>query len=380
MTVNSAAWDTMYKERRALLAASLRERGIAAARFEDFEHLRSPSVRYLCGHPGDAFLLVSSTGNSVLIPWDVNMARAMSHADEILPYTSFGRNPGKATRAALEWLGIPPGSKVELSSSTPYPSYVDHVAALEEWDLVCQEDGASAKVLSLRARKDPSELEIYVRASALTDRIMDEVEAALRSGDLAREVDVALFIERKALEAEAEGLGFDTIAAGPGRSFGIHAFPSYGAGPFASEGMSILDFGVVVEGYTSDVTMSFFKGKLSPEQERRVELVRQAYDLGVAACGPGVPAREVAQRVDDFFSRHEVVMPHALGHGIGLESHEYPGINLREENSAVLEPGMIVTIEPGLYDPTLGGVRLENDILITELGHRVLTHSRIVRL
>jgi Xaa-Pro dipeptidase len=308
------------------------------------------------------------------------MARAMAQVDEVLPYTSFGRNPAKATRAALERLGIPSGAKIELSSSTPYPSYVDHVAALEEWDLVCEEGGSSAKILSLRARKDPSELEIYARASALTDHIMDEVEAAVRSGALLREVDVALFIEKKALEAGAEGLGFDTIAAGPARSFGIHAFPSYGAGPFASEGMSILDFGVVVEGYTSDVTMSFLKGKLSPEQERRVDLVRQAYGLGVDACGPGVPAREVARRVDDFFSSQGVVMPHALGHGIGLESHEYPGINLREENTAVLEPGMIVTIEPGLYDPALGGVRLENDVLITETGHEEITHSRLVRL
>ncbi|MFZ3110882.1 MAG: M24 family metallopeptidase, partial [Rectinemataceae bacterium] len=70
----------------------------------------------------------------------------------------------------------------------------------------------------------------------------------------------------------------------------------------------------------------------------------------------------------------------ALGHGIGLEAHELPGINLREGNTAILRPGNIVTIEPGLYHPSFGGVRLEDDILITETGHRVLTSSRIVRL
>lgn len=371
---------SLYKARRELLAASLRERGVAAARFEDFEHQRSPSVRYLCGHPGDAFLLVSATGASVLVPWDLNMAKAMASAEETIPYTAFGRSSAKATRAALESLGIKPGMKIEFPASTPYPSFVDHVGALEEWDLVCEEKGSSAKVLSLRSRKDASELEIYRRVSALTDAIMDEVETAVRAGSLAREVDIALFIERKALEAGAEGLGFDTIAAGPGRSFGIHAFPSYGAGAFASQGMSILDFGIVLEGYTSDVTMSFIRGPLSKRQERMIDLVGEAYRIGVSACGPGKPARQAAQEVEDFFSRHGEAMPHSLGHGIGLEAHEYPGVNLKEGNDAVLEPGMIVTIEPGLYDPESGGVRLENDVLVTESGCEVLTHSRIVRL
>lgn len=371
---------SIYRARRERLASTLRERGIAAARFEDFEHLRSPSVRYLCGHPGDAFLVVAADASSVLVPWDANMAAKMAHVDTVLPYVDFGRRSESAMRAALETLKVPSGSRVELPSATSYPSFIDHVASLEEWDLVCENSGADQDVLSMRAVKDEFELAIYEKASALTNSIMDGIEAGIKDGSLDNELDIALFIERKARAAGAEGTGFDTIAAGPARSFGIHAFPSYGAGPFGAKGFSILDFGIVIEGYTSDVTMTFVRGPLEAEQRKMLDLVREAYDRALAACAPGRPARDVAVVVDEFFAENGFVMPHSLGHGIGLEAHESPTVNIREENKAILKPGNIITLEPGLYHPELGGVRLENDVLITESGCRELTSSRIVIL
>ncbi|MCX7026124.1 MAG: Xaa-Pro peptidase family protein [Spirochaetes bacterium] len=370
----------LYSRRREKVAASLRERGVAAARFEDFEGLRSPSLRYLSGHPGDAFLVVSADAGSVLVPWDLNMAEKMASVEAILPYTAFGRSSAVAFRAALEKLGVQPGSKVEMPSGTPYPSFVEHFGALDEWDLLCPAEGADAFVQALRAEKDEEELEIYARASALTNRLIEAIEQGVHDASLLTELDLALFIEREARAAGAEGMGFETLAAGPARSFGIHAFPAYGAGAFGGPGLSILDFGIVVEGYTSDVTMSFAREPLSPKQRRMIELVEEAHRMGVEACGPGVPARDVAAKIDMLFASEGFSMPHALGHGIGLEAHEAPGINLRETNKAILKPGNIVTIEPGLYDPELGGVRLEDDVLITADGRLLLTSSRIVRL
>jgi Xaa-Pro dipeptidase len=372
--------EEIYRQRRDKLAAAMRTQGIAAARFEDFESMRSPSLRYLCGHPGDAFLVIDSSGNSVLVAWDRAMADKMAFADKVFSYTDFGRRSETALRRVLEELGVPKGARVELPSATPYPRYVDHVGALDEWDLVCRSGGMDEFVLSMRSIKDPAELRIYDRLSALTNTLIGEIEEGVRRGSLATETDVALFIEREAREAGAEGTGFDTIAAGPGRSFGIHAFPSYGAGAFGAEGFSILDFGVVLEGYTSDVTMSFVRGPLKPRQERMLDLVREAYAKALAACGPGVAARQPAVLVDQFFAQAGFSMPHSLGHGIGLEAHEAPGLNLREENDAVLRPGMIVTLEPGLYHPELGGLRWENDLLITDEGAKVLTESKIVEL
>ncbi|MDX9826643.1 MAG: Xaa-Pro peptidase family protein [Spirochaetia bacterium] len=370
----------VYRQRRDKLAAVMRQQGIAAARFEDFEHMRSPSLRYLCGHPGDAFLVVDAGGTSILVAWDRVMADKMAYVDRVFSYTDFGRNSEIALRRVLEELGIPRGANVELPSATAYPRYVDHVAALDEWDLLCRNGGMDDVVVSMRSVKDSGELEIYEKLSSLTNNLIGEIEEEVRRGSLATETEVALFIEREARRAGAEGTGFDTIAAGPERSFGIHAFPSYGAGPFGSKGFSILDFGVVLEGYTSDVTMSFVRGPLKPRQERMLQLVREAYTKSAAACGPGVAARQPALVADEVFAQAGFTMPHSLGHGIGLEAHEAPGVNLRDENDAILEPGTIITIEPGLYDPELGGIRWENDILITEDGARVLTESKIVEL
>jgi Xaa-Pro dipeptidase len=91
-------------------------------------------------------------------------------------------------------------------------------------------------------------------------------------------------------------------------------------------------------------------------------------------------AREIARAVDALFGKSKKVMPHGLGHGIGLEEHESPAIRSRSDNQWVLCPGMIFTLEPGLYDPIHGGCRLENDILLTSSGAEVLTKAKIVRL
>jgi Xaa-Pro dipeptidase len=372
--------DGMYRTRRSAVASKLKERGVAAVLFEDFEHGRDPSIRWLCGQPSDAFLVIASSGYSVLVAWDINMALRMGFVDEILAYTDFGRQKSVALKAVLEKLGIQHGSVVELPSTTSYPSYVDLVGELDSWDFICEADGIDSSVQAMRSIKDSREIALYRKISSLTDSLMNAIEKGVESGSFRTETDVALFIEREARERGAEGTGFETLAAGPQRSFGIHAFPSYGAGPFGTKGLSILDFGITVDGYTSDVTMSFAREPLTAKQKMMVDLVIKAHDMGMGLCGPSVPTRNVAKAIDEFFSEADFVMPHALGHGIGLEAHESPGINLRPENEAVLSPGNIVTIEPGLYLPEQGGVRLEDDVLITATGREALTHSRIVMM
>lgn len=369
-----------YAERRARVAAQLKEEGIAACLFEDTEGRRDPSIRYLCGQPGDALLVISADARSVLVAWDINMAHTLAQADEMLPYSDFQRLPGMALAGVLERLGIPTGSKVELPSVTPYPSFVSYVETLPSYDLICRDDGIDAFVLGLRAVKDGAEIALYRRAAAFTDQLIEKIEKAVKAGKVASELDIALFIEREARSKGCEGTGFETLAAGPSRSFGIHAFPAYGAGAFGTAGMSILDFGLKLEGYTTDVTMTFLRGRLDAKAERMVSVVEEAYAAAVALCRPGTPTREVALKADAVFSQAGFFMPHALGHGVGLEAHEAPVVRSREDNEAVLSPGQIITIEPGLYDPELGGVRLENDVLVTEQGYEVITHSKIVRL
>lgn len=371
---------TKYTKRQAALADELIKRGLSAVIVSDFEHGRDSSLRYLCGMPSDALFILSAKGTSALIAWDINMAKHLGEADHIVAYTDFGRQPQKAIAAALELLNVPKGTKVALPASTPYPDYIDFVHELPNFDLVCEKSGIGTFIQEMRARKDADEIALYRHIASNTDQLIDMVEKEIRMGTLLTETDVALFLEQKARHLGAEGMGFETLAAGPRRSFGIHAFPTFTNENFVGQGLSILDFGIRLEGYTSDVTMSFVSGSLRSEQKTMVELVEEAHRIAVEACGPGVPLLSVAKLVDDFFAKAGWTMPHSLGHGIGLDAHEAPTLSMRANPSAQLEPGHIVTIEPGLYHIEFGGVRLENDVLITETGREVLTHSRIVRL
>lgn len=381
------------RHRQAAFARILREKQIDVAFFEDTEGRRDPSVRYFTGQPGDALLAITAQGESVLIPWDVNMARQMATVDSILPYTDFNRSAPAALAQLLARIPAPSQGhrlQVELSPSLPYPAYATYQEAVSKElaaasparkaDLLCREDGVHQDAVNMRAIKDAYEINCIKAAAAVTDQLILLLEAGVRNGTITTELDAALLIERECRVAGCEGTGFETLAAGPSRSFGIHCFPPYTAGEFPAKGLSILDFGVVREGYTSDVTLTFAKGPLTEEQRRQLELVQAAYDAALELYRPGIPIKRAAQKVNEIFAAAGRTMPHSLGHGYGLEAHEWPTVRPSQPDTALFQPGMVVTLEPGLYDPTMGGCRLENDILITEEGNQVLTKARIILL
>jgi Xaa-Pro aminopeptidase len=226
-------------------------------------------------------------------------------------------------------------------------------------------------VQGLRAVKDEEEIRLYRIASGITNEIIDLLEDRIRGGKLKTELEVALFIEAEGRNRGCEGMGFETLAAGPRRSFGIHAFPTYTGAPFIGKGFSILDFGMKYEGYTTDVTLTFVREPLVKAQEKTLSLVEQAASLAFSLVKEDADPRAIAQAVDNLFEKSRRVMPHGLGHGIGLEAHELPFLRTHSDPDIALKPGMIFTIEPGLYDPALGGCRLENDILLTEKAYHL---------
>jgi Xaa-Pro dipeptidase len=379
--------DDPFLARRERLAARLREEDISAYVLEDFENLRTSSVRWLSGHPMDAILVGTTAGESVLVPWDVNMAAERARVDRVVPYTDFKRSYKEAVASVLKSLGLPGGAKVEFLSRTSHLRYEELRRELPGIEIVVRGSGIDTFLSRMRSLKDAAEIAALERAAAITGEVLDVVEREVRSrpAGALREVDVAQLVEREALARGAEGTGFETLAAGSARSWGIHAFPPYSAAPFGGTGLSILDFGVKVDGYTTDVTATFVRGPLQPAQERMVSFVQTAYDAAVAAAQPGAAPQAPAIAADQVFEAAGWKMPHALGHGIGLDSHEGPLLRSVGENpDKELAAGMTFTIEPGLYHPDLGGVRLENDVLIDMRGTapaaRVLTRSRIVRL
>jgi Xaa-Pro dipeptidase len=370
---------SVYEERRKKLYDWMAMEGIAMIMFEDFEGRRDPAIRWMTGQPSDALLFLSFEGKSLLVPWDANMAAIYAQADAVIPYGEFDRNAVKALRGAGAFFKIPPGSRVEIPPVTSYTGFLSYIEEAGDYDIICRNNGAHGEAESLRAVKDEEEQGIYRKASAITNELISLLENNVTAGRLPTELDAAFFIEAECRKRGCEGTGFETLAAGAARSFGIHAFPAYTAEPFAGPGLSILDFGLKYRGYTTDVTLTFAREPLSAAQEKMLALMEKAYAKALSLIQDGVYAREVGQAVDAIFNKARKAMPHALGHGIGLEAHEAPSLRSRQDNMWQFRAGMVFTLEPGLYDPVHGGCRLENDILLTATGPEVLTTARIIR-
>jgi Xaa-Pro dipeptidase len=371
------------RSRRALVASWMREEDLDAAVLADFEGLRNASVRYLTGHPMDALLILSGSGEALLVPWDVPMAEHWAQVEEVQPYGRFERSVYRALKELLAERGI---RRAELSGAFPFPLVQELGQALPRTELLCRREGIDEVLAELRAVKDAAELAALREACRLTDRLIDALEALLAERGQASETELALYLEAQARAGGAEGMAFETLAAGPERSFAIHAFPPYTAGSFGAPGLSILDFGVCWEGYRSDVTLTALRGALSRQQEAMAQGVAEAYALAVSLVRPGADPEQIGARIDRFLADRGYPMPHGLGHGIGLEAHEAPMLRPPHQPSPpagrpkTLRAGMVLTIEPGVYHPQAGGVRLENDVLVTPAGAEVLTRSRFLRL
>jgi Xaa-Pro dipeptidase len=194
-------------------------------------------------------------------------------------------------------------------------------------------------------------------------------EGAIRAGRTEREIAADLYIAL--LREGSQGIGFGPIVlAGPDSAL-PHATPS--DRPLVAGDLVVLDWGAVQDGYQSDLTRTFVLGPPAPEIERMLDAVLAANQAGRMAGRPGIAAQEI-----DRAARRAIIQAgygdffiHRTGHGLGLETHEPP--YLVEGNTELLEAGMTVTVEPGVYLPGIGGIRVEDDVVITELGSATLS-------
>jgi len=225
-------------------------------------------------------------------------------------------------------------------------------------------------VETLRAVKDADEVDAIRRACAVSDAVY----AALAEEPLVgrKEADVARWIEHAFLDHGAEGLSFEPIVASGENGSRPHAGASDQAIPAGT--LVTVDMGCLLDGYCSDCTRTFATGDLPEQLAEAYALVADAQLAGLAAVRPGRLGRDV-----DADSRVGIVAAglgdaygHGLGHGLGLEVHESPP--LRPESGDTLEPGNVVSVEPGLYLPGVGGVRIEDLVVVTNDGCEILTH------
>jgi Xaa-Pro aminopeptidase len=228
---------------------------------------------------------------------------------------------------------------------------------------------SGGQVESLRAVKDDGEIEIMRRAGALSDEIFAALSRERFSGRTEREL--VWWIERSFREAGAEAVSFATVVAAGETGTSPHAEP--GDRAVAKGVLVTVDAGCIVDGYCSDCTRTFAVGEISERLREIYALCLEAQLAGLAAVGPGVHGRDAdaaARAVIDEQGLGDA-FGHGLGHGVGIQIHEAP--TLRPESTDVLEPGNVVSVEPGIYLPGEGGVRIEDLVLVTESGRERLT-------
>ena len=225
----------------------------------------------------------------------------------------------------------------------------------------------------LRVIKDPIEIatlrEAATRLSAVARRLRDHVRIGRSEMDVAAEIDADM--RRSGFERPA----FETIvASGPNGAL-PHARPSQR--PLQQGEGVVLDFGGVYDGYCVDLTRTIQLGAWAPDFRRMFDAVAEAQTAAIAAVRPGARASAIDAAARDVLERHGLgeAFGHGTGHGLGLEVHEEPRIARAVAGwpDAAIQPGMIVTIEPGAYVAGLGGVRIEDDVLVTDAGCEVLT-------
>ena len=171
--------------------------------------------------------------------------------------------------------------------------------------------------------------------------------------------------------AGADDTAFETIVASGDRSALPHARPSSAA--IEANRLLLIDMGALCEGYASDMTRVVVPGRITSEAKRLYQAVLEAQLAALDAVRPGVKAADVDAAARQTLKKHSLdeLFKHSTGHGLGLEIHEAPRLGKRERLK--LEAGMVITIEPGAYKEGLGGVRIEDTVLVTETGCRILT-------
>lgn len=221
----------------------------------------------------------------------------------------------------------------------------------------------------LRAVKTEEEITRIRRAAEIASRVMGEVLREARPG--VREAELVGLVEYLLRREGAEGSSFEPFLMSGEEA----AWPRRVASgkPLREGELALLDMGAVYEGYCSDITRTFAVGEVPREAERIFRVARKAQEAALAAIGPGVRAHEVdwaAREVIEAEGMGEY-FPHLTGHGVGISIHEAPILDRGVDT--VLSPGMVVTVEPGVYVPGVGAARVEDMVVVTETGCEVLT-------
>ncbi|BDG44284.1 Xaa-Pro peptidase family protein [Saccharococcus caldoxylosilyticus] len=319
--------------------------------------------RYITGFTGTAGVAVISRDKAVFITdfRYVEQASQQVKGFEIVQHTGpiVDEAAKQVARLGIQKLGF---EQEDVSYAT-FRAYESAVKA----ELV----PTSHVIEKLRLIKSESEIKILKEAAEIADAAFEHILSFIRPG--VKEIDVANELEFFMRKQGATSSSFDIIVASGYRSalpHGVATEKSIEKGELVT-----LDFGAYYKGYCSDITRTIAVGAISEELETIYDIVLQAQLRGMEGIKPGMTGKEADALTRDYISEkgYGEYFGHSTGHGIGLEIHEGPALSVRSD--VVLAPGMVVTVEPGIYIPGLGGVRIEDDTVVTENGNESLTHS-----
>jgi Xaa-Pro aminopeptidase len=336
----------------------------------------APNIRYLTNHTGTAGIAVLA-GDAVHLLIDFRYREAIAElqrSPSACPALRTWPVPGsydEALLACLQETGVSTVGFEAAHLTVARHEWLVRTAAARGSSVTFR--GTTRVVEEARAVKDAGEIALLRESAARLSVVAESAVRAARSG--AAERTVAARIEAAMREAGYERIAFDTIvASGPNA-----ALPHYRAGDriLGAGDVVVLDFGGVLDGYCCDLTRTVSVGSPLPEAVRVHAAVLEAQQAAVASVKPGIAASAVDAAARTVLDAHGLgeAFGHGTGHGLGLEVHEEPRISRPQPDVAptLLVPGMVFTIEPGAYLPGWGGVRIEDDVLVTEGGCEVLT-------
>jgi Xaa-Pro aminopeptidase len=338
--------------------------GLTAAHLDGLLITGLSNIRYLTGFSGSSALLVVGPRDLILI---TDFRYQTQVVEEVGDLARIAIEPSSLWTGLWQQLGQLAGMQV-VGFETAHIQHRDFQRLLESgarWQWRPTVD----LVETLRERKDESEIARISEAAEVATSALGRTLTQIRAG--MKELAVAGILEKELRDAGSEGFAFPSIVASGPRSALPHAHSS--ARELESGDFLLMDFGAIVEGYCSDVTRTVVVGRASDEHRAVYEVVREANERAAGGVRAGMSGRDADGLARDYIDRagYGAQFGHSLGHGIGLEVHEAP--RLARTAEGVLTEGAVVTIEPGIYRPGWGGVRIEDDVVLDPAGPRILT-------
>lgn len=332
-------------------------------KMDGFVVAHAANIRYLCGYTGSNGLLLFLNGRRVFF----TDGRYTEQAHEEVQGGRVVISPGLLVKAAAKVVGkvkaATIGFEADLTTVTAAGQMKSEMGRQIRWKPTV------GLIMQQRMIKDAEELKLIREAVKLGAKVYEEAVQAIRHG--MREVEIAAKLEFAARQAGADRMSFETIVAAGKRAALPHGRAS--RQPIPKRGFVVVDSGVILRGYCSDMTRTVYVGRAGRVERGWYESVLEAQLVGIGAVRAGVTAGAVDEatraalrkaKLDQYFS-------HSTGHGVGLEIHEPPRIGNKQKQK--LEPGMVVTIEPGIYVPGKGGLRIEDMVVVNETDCEVLT-------